>query len=309
MQGRLPLPCDAHKVGDDVEDRTVEVIMHGKTCVITGATSGIGQSAAEALAALGARIIVVARSKVRGASTIERLKTIAPDINHSVYYGDLSRLADMKRLAAEISSAEPRIDVLINNAGALFSSRRMTVDGFECTFALNHLSYFVLTHGLRERLQAARSARIINTASATHKRSHLNFDDLQYGRGYNGVYAYERSKLCNILFTRELARRLAGTGITANALHPGLVASRFGDRSGGLVSPIFWMIKRLVGVSPEDGARTIVYLASSSDVASLSGSYFERCQPVPPARHAESDDDAKRLWQETEKLTGIDWGL
>jgi NAD(P)-dependent dehydrogenase (short-subunit alcohol dehydrogenase family) len=283
------------------------VIMHGKTCVITGATSGIGQSAAEALAALGARIIVVARSKVRGASTIARLRTIAPEIAHSVYYGDLSRLADMKRVGAEISSAEPRIDVLINNAGALFSSRRMTADGFECTFALNHLSYFVLTHGLRERLQAAIPARVINTASAMHKRSHINFDDLQGERGYNGVFAYERSKLCNILFTRELARRLAGTGITANALHPGLVASGFGDRSGGLVSPIFRIIKLLFGVSTEYAAQTIVFLASSPDVATVSGSYFERCQPVLPATQAENDDDAKRLWDETEKLTGIDW--
>ena len=283
------------------------MIMHGKTCVITGATSGIGQSAAEALAALGARIIVVARSKVRGTSTIARLRTIAPEIAHSVYYGDLSRLADMKRVGAEISSAEPRIDVLINNAGALFSSRRMTADGFECTFALNHLSYFVLTHGLRERLQAAIPARVINTASAMHKRSHINFDDLQGERGYNGVYAYERSKLCNILFTRELARRLAGTGITANAVHPGLVASRFGDRSGGLVSPIFRIIKLLFGVSTEYAAQTIVFLASSPDVATVSGSYFERCQPLLPATQAESDDDAKRLWDETEKLTGIDW--
>jgi NAD(P)-dependent dehydrogenase (short-subunit alcohol dehydrogenase family) len=283
------------------------VIMHGKTCVITGATSGIGQSAAEALAALGARIIVIARSKVRGTSTIARLRAIAPDIAHSAYYGDLSLVADMKRVAAEISSAEPRIDVLINNAGALFSSRQMTADGFERTFALNHLSYFVLTHGLRERLRAAIPARVVNTASASHKRSHINFDDLQGERGYNGVYAYERSKLCNILFTRELARRLAGTGITANALHPGLVASGFGDRSGGLVSPIFWIIKRLVGVSTEYGARTIVFLASSPDVATVSGSYFERCQLVLPATQAESDADAKRLWDETEKLTGIDW--
>jgi NAD(P)-dependent dehydrogenase (short-subunit alcohol dehydrogenase family) len=283
------------------------VIMHGKTCVITGATSGIGRSAAEALAALGARIIVVARSKVGGTSTIARLRTIAPGIDHSVYYGDLSLLADMKRVGAEISSAEPRIDVLINNAGALFSSRQVTADGFECTFALNHLSYFVLTHGLRERLQAAIPARVINTASASHKRSHVHFDDLQGSRGYNGVYAHERSKLCNILFTRELARRLAGTGITANALHPGLVASGFGDRSGGLVAPIFWMIKQLVGVSTEYAAQTIVFLASSPDVATVSGSYFERCQPVLPATQAESDDDAKRLWDETEKLTGIDW--
>jgi NAD(P)-dependent dehydrogenase (short-subunit alcohol dehydrogenase family) len=281
--------------------------MSGKTCVITGATSGIGQAAAETLAALGARIIVVARSKARGISTIAKLQTIAPDVTHSVFYGDLSRIPDMKRVAAEISGAVPRIDVLINNAGALFSRRQITVDGFELTFALNHLSYFVLTYGLRQRLLAAAPARVINTASAMHKRARLNFDDLQSERGYNGVYAYERSKLCNVLFTRELAGRLAGTAITANALHPGLVASRFGGHSGGLISPVFGIIKFLFGVSAERGARTIVFLASSPDVAKISGSYFERCRPVLPGLQAERDDDARRLWTETETLTGIDW--
>jgi NAD(P)-dependent dehydrogenase (short-subunit alcohol dehydrogenase family) len=287
---------------------TAELSMHGKTCVITGATSGIGQAAAEALAALGARIIVVARSKARGTSTVAKLQAINPSVIHGVYYADLSRIADMKRVAAEISDSEPRIDVLINNAGALISSRHITVDGLERTFALNHISYFMLTHGLRERLLAAAPARVINTASATHKRAHLNFDDLQSKRSYNGVYAYERSKLCNVLFTRELARRVAGTGITVNALHPGLVASRFGDGSGGLVSPIFYIIKRLFGVSAEIGARTIVFLASAPEVAAISGNYFEKCQPVIPGRQAADDDDARRLWAETEKLSGINWG-
>jgi NAD(P)-dependent dehydrogenase (short-subunit alcohol dehydrogenase family) len=283
------------------------MIMSGKTCVITGATSGVGQAAAEALAALGARIIVVARSETRGISTVAKLQAIAPDAGHSVFYGDLSRIADMKRIAADISAAAPRIDVLINNAGAMFSHRQITVDGFEMTFALNHLAYFVLTHGLREQLLAAGPARVINTASAMHKQSRLNFDDLQNERDYNAVSAYDRSKLCNVLFTRELARRLAGTAITANALHPGLVSSRFGNQSGGLVSPAFWIIKLLFGVSPERGARTIVFLASSPDVARISGSYFERCRPVLPGRQAENSDDARRLWTETETLTGVDW--
>jgi NAD(P)-dependent dehydrogenase (short-subunit alcohol dehydrogenase family) len=282
--------------------------MQGKTCVVTGATSGIGQAAAEALAALGARIVVVARDRARGTKALEKLRTINPGANHTVHYADLSRIADTRRVASEIGAAESRIDVLINNAGALFSYRGITEDGLERTFALNHLSYFLLTLGLRERLLAAVPARVINTASASHKRARLNLDDLQGARGYNGVEAYERSKLCNILFTRELARRLAGTGITANALHPGLVASRFGNRSQGLVAPIFAVIKLLFGVSVERGARTIVYLASSPDVATISGRYFEDCREVLPGREAENDDIAQLLWTETAKLAGLgDW--
>jgi NAD(P)-dependent dehydrogenase (short-subunit alcohol dehydrogenase family) len=281
--------------------------MHGKTCVITGATSGIGQAAAKALATLGARIVLVARSKDRATATIAELRAINSAVAHSAYYADLSQLSDMKRVAAEISAAEQRIDVLVNNAGALFSYRQTTVDGLERTFALNHLSYFVLTHGVRDRLLAAAPARVINTSSATHKRARLNFDDLQNERGYNGVDAYERSKLCNILFTRELARRVAGTGITTNALHPGLVVSRFGDRSGGIVGPLFGIIKHLFGISVEAGARTIVFLASSPSVAEISGGYFERRRLILPGRLAENDDYARRLWAETEKLAGFDW--
>jgi NAD(P)-dependent dehydrogenase (short-subunit alcohol dehydrogenase family) len=197
--------------------------MRGKTVVITGGTSGIGEVAAEILAKKGARIVLllVARDKTRGDSTLARLRNSSPGVAHSIYFADLARLAEMKRVAAQIADQEQRIDVLINNAGALFARRRLTQDGLEFTFALNHMAYFVLTEGLRERLLASRPARIINTASAAHQDATLNFDDLQSAKNYRAMKAYSRSKLCNILFTRELARRLHGTGVTANCLHPG----------------------------------------------------------------------------------------
>jgi NAD(P)-dependent dehydrogenase (short-subunit alcohol dehydrogenase family) len=196
--------------------------MRGKTVVITGGTSGIGEVAALALAKMGARIVLVARDRSRGDATLARLRDNAPGIAHSIHFADLLRLAEMKRVAAQIADRESRIDVLINNAGALFASRRLTEDGLECTFALNHMAYFVLTEGLRERLLAAEVARIINAASASHQGAILDFDDLQSARNFGAVKAYGRSKLCNILFTRELARHLRGTGVTANCLHPSL---------------------------------------------------------------------------------------
>ena len=185
--------------------------MKGKTVVITGGTSGIGEVAAEALAQMGARIILVARSRSRADATLTRLRESGPNVTHSVYFADLARLAEMKRVAAEIAMREPPIDVLINNAGALFGTRRLTDDGLEYTFALNHMSYFVVTEGLRERLLASGAARIISTASAAHLGATLDFDDLQSAKSFRAMRAYGRSKLCNILFTRELARRLHGT--------------------------------------------------------------------------------------------------
>jgi len=210
--------------------------MRGKVVVITGATSGIGQVAAERLAGMGARVLLVARDRTRGAASLSRLRERGPGLAHRAHYADLSSVADTKRVAAEIAAAEPRIDVLINNAGALFNTRRVTADGLELTFATNHVAYAVLTHGLRACLMAGAPARVINTASDAHRRARLAFDDLQAARGYSGLKVYGRSKLCNILYTRELARRWAGTGVTANSLHPGFVATRFGDRSGGLLS-------------------------------------------------------------------------
>jgi NAD(P)-dependent dehydrogenase (short-subunit alcohol dehydrogenase family) len=203
--------------------------------VITGATSGIGKIAAERLAAMGSCIVLIARSRSRGQVAIARLHAIAPNLAHRIHYADLCKISEMKRVAAEIASQEPRIDVPINNAGAMFASRHVTEGGLEYTFALNHMAYFVVTEGLRGRLLASAPARIINTASVAHQGASLDFADLQSSRGYSPLKAYGRSKLCNILFTRELARRLQGTGVTANCLHPGFVATRFGDEAGGLI--------------------------------------------------------------------------
>lgn len=278
--------------------------MKGKVVVITGATSGIGQIAAEELAGMGARIIQVARDHERGEAALQRLRERAPGANHGIHYGDLSRISEMKRIASEIAAAEPRIDVLMNNAGALFSSRQVTEDGLECTFALNHVSYFVLANGLRERLAASAPSRIINTSSDAHARRKLDLDDLQSAKSYSGFNVYGLSKLCNILFTRELSRRLSGTGVTANSLHPGFVATRFGDQSGGAFSVIVRMAK-VFALSPQKGAETMIYLACSAEVANVTGQYFYKCKPATPSKEAQDDATAQRLWAETAKLTGI----
>jgi NAD(P)-dependent dehydrogenase (short-subunit alcohol dehydrogenase family) len=278
--------------------------MQGKVVVITGGTSGIGQVAAERLAAMGARIVLVARSKSRGEAALGRLHELASAQAHRVHYGDVSRLADLNRLVTEIRAAEPRIDVLINNAGAVFGQRQVTEDGLELTFATNHISYFVLTDGLREQLAAAGTARVINTSSHAHYRAKIDFDDLQSERNYKAFPVYCLSKLCNILFTRVLARRLAGTGVTVNSLHPGFVNTRFGDQTGGWTERLFGVLK-LFAISPEKGAETIIYLASSGDVAKTSGLYFYKCKPVEPSKLALDDAVAERLWTETAKLAGI----
>ena len=210
----------------------------------------------------------------------------------------------MKRVAAEIADNEPRIDVLINNAGAMFASRLLTPEGLEYTFALNHMAYFVVTEGLRERLLASSPARIVNTASAAHQGVRLDFDDLQSAKGFGAMKAYGRSKLCNILFTRELARRLHGTGVTANCLHPGFVATRFGDQSGGVISRFVGLAK-LFAISPEKGAETIIYLASSPKIAATTGRYFYKCGPITPSYAARDDRAALLLWERSAALADL----
>ena len=278
--------------------------MKGKTVVITGGTSGIGEIAAERLAQMGARIVLIARDKSRGEATLARLHERAPGLGHAVHYADLARIPEMKRVAAEIAHKEPRIHVLINNAGAMFGSRRLTEDGLEYTFALNHMAYFVVTEGLRERLLASAPARIVNTASAAHQGARLDFDDLQLAKSFGPMKAYGRSKLCNILFTRELARRLHGTGVTANCLHPGFVATRIGDESGGSISRFAWLAK-LFAISPQKGAETIVYLASSAAVAETTGEYFYKRQPIAPSPTAQDDRVAALLWERSAALAGL----
>ena len=278
--------------------------MKGKTVVITGGTSGIGEIAAEQLAQMGARIVLIARDKSRGEATLARLRERAPGLAHTVRYADLARIPEMKRVAAQIAESEPRIDVLINNAGAMFGSRQLTGDGLEYTFALNHMAYFVVTKGLRERLQASAPARVINTSSGAHRGARLDFDDLQLVKDFSAMKAYSRSKLCNILLTRELARRLHGTGVTANCLHPGFVATRFGDQSGGLISRFIGLAK-LFAISPGKGAETLVYLASSPEVAETTGAYFYKCRPITPSQAALDDRAAILLWERSAGLAGL----
>jgi NAD(P)-dependent dehydrogenase (short-subunit alcohol dehydrogenase family) len=274
--------------------------VNGKTVVITGATSGIGQVAAERLAEQGARIVQIARDRQRGEAALARLKAIR-DVGHTIHYADLSTIDEMKRVAAEVAAAEPKIDVLINNAGAMFGSRQVTRDGLELTFATNHVAYYIVTLGLLKSLVP--SARIVNTASDAHRGAKLDFADLQNERGYSGFGVYKKSKLANILFTRELARRLKGP--TANSLHPGFVRTRFGDSSGGMIEWIIKAAKMLVAISQEKGAETIVYLASSTEAAGTTGEYFYKCKPSTPTAEAQDDASAKRLWEVTERLTGV----
>ena len=275
--------------------------MQGKTVIITGATSGIGEVAAIRLAEQGARIVFTARDQARADETLAALRKANPAADHAVHMADLSRLSEMKRVGAELAR-EAQIDVLVNNAGALFNKRQETEDGLEMTFALNHMAYFVITNLLLGSLKSG--ARIVTVASNAHRGARLDFDDLQNRRGYTGFPVYSRSKLCNILFNRELARRIAGSGVTANALHPGFVATRFGDNSGGLMRTVLKVAKPIGAIPPEEGAKTIIYLASSPQVAGVSGEYFYECKPATPTAEARNDEDARRLWEISEQIAG-----
>ena len=275
--------------------------MQGKTVVITGATSGLGRLAALSLAVKGARLVLVARNAARAEKTLAELRKAGPGVAHGVYIADLSVMAEVKRVGTAIAAAEPRIDVLINNAGAIFSSRRVTAEGLELTFATNHMAYFLLTQALLAPLKASAPARVVNTASGAHFGHHLDFDDLQMARGYRGRTAYGRSKLANILFTRELARRLDGSGVIANCLHPGFVATNFGKQRNGLFG-VAMRIAMLFAGRPEPGAATIVYLASDPAAAGMSGEYLRDCEVKRPSAEACDDVTARRLWAESERI-------
>jgi NAD(P)-dependent dehydrogenase (short-subunit alcohol dehydrogenase family) len=262
---------------------------------------------------MGARLVLIARDAVRAQATIKRLQKKSPGIGHTAHLADLSLTAETQRVAHEIATAEPRIDVLINNAGLISVERQVTAEGLEATFATNHLAYFVLTQGLLARLLASAPARIVNTASEVHRGAKLDFGDLQSEHVYTGFGAYAKSKLANLLFTAELARHLAGSGVTASSLHPGVVASRFGQPragNGGAQGGDPSLVRFLssYGIPPEEGAETIVYLASLSDEATANGKYFIRCQAVAPSKEAQDQAVAEKLWEESERLEGIGIG-
>lgn len=277
--------------------------MQGKLCVITGATSGIGLAAALALAARGAVLALTGRDNGRGEAALARLRAASPGVRAAMHYADLSVTGEVRRLGAELLAAYPRIDVLVNNAGGLFQGRTVTADGLERTFALNHMAYFLLSQALRDRLAASAPARVINVASRAHVGARLDFDDLNCARNYSGWTAYQRSKLANILFTRELARSLAGTGVTANCLHPGFVASRFGDNNGGLFR---WGLSaaKLLAISPKKGAETVVHLASAPELDATTGGYFAQSTPAVPSEAAQDDGAARRLWEISVGIAG-----
>jgi len=271
--------------------------LHGKTVVITGATSGIGASAAEALAGQGARVIFTARDPAKAAATLAALTTANPGAAHDFVIANLTTLADMKQAGEALAAKAGMVDVLINNAGAIFASRKLTADGLEMTFAVNHMAYFVITEVLRPVL--AVDARIVSTASVAHKSANLDFDDLTLEKVSPGLFAmvaYGNSKLCNILWTRELARRLAGTGITANCVHPGGVNTGFGDNLSGLLNSVFGFAKRFM-LTPAQGADTLIWLASSPDVAGQTGGYWSKRKRLTPSAAARDDVDAQRLWE------------
>jgi NAD(P)-dependent dehydrogenase (short-subunit alcohol dehydrogenase family) len=279
--------------------------MQGKVVVITGATSGIGQVAAERLASLGARILIVARDPARAQDTLARLRAAGPGVDHGGFLADLSQLSEMRRVGADIAAQEPQIDVLVNNAGGFYGEREITGDGWERTFALNHMAYYVLTHALRRPLLSTPGARVINTSSEAHRAARPLFTDLQSLHGFNGAQAYCRSKLYNILFTRELARRWSSTGVSVNTFHPGVIASGLGRESGGLMYWVF-QVMRPFAATPERGARTLVQLASDAEGQLHTGQYFVRSRPTEPTAAARNEEAALRLWQESARLAGLD---
>ena len=311
-------------------------MMNGKTCVITGANSGIGKETAKALLGMGARVVMVCRDRERGEKArtgilkdahdwegesraldqtnfVQARKVgsrVGTEVNGKIedlldlFFCDLSSQSSIRNLALELKVCYDSIDVLVNNAGLIMGRRTMTEDGLEWTLAVNHLAPFLLTHLLMEPLLKAPSARIITVSSEAHKLGRIKFDDLQSTRHYFDFKVYAHSKLANIFFTRELARKLSETHITANCLHPGVVRTRFG-RSGSLLFRIGFSIVWPFMINTEKGARTSVYLASSPEISKVSGKYFKRMRQTKVSRAARNDDTAKRLWDVSSELVGL----
>lgn len=276
--------------------------MKGKRVLVTGATAGIGKETARQLRALGADIVIVGRNPDKTKGVRRELAASEGDGAIDHFIADLSSMEEVRGLARDFLAKYDSLDVLVNNAGALNLSRETTREGLELTFATNHLSYFLLTNLLLSALERAAPARVVNVSSDAHRGVSLDFEDLQSETRYSSLTAYSRSKLANILFTRELAARVAERGITVNSLHPGVVASSF------LAKPGFWgaisAVARLFMISNEKGARTSVYLASSPEVAQVSGRYFAKSRAKDPSRAATDDVAAKRLWALSEELVG-----
>ncbi len=279
--------------------------MTGKTVLITGATNGIGKIAAIELARMGANVSIVARNRSKGQAVLEEIGRETNNVQVELFIADLSSMADVRKLAQEFMAKHGTLDVLLNNAGAFYSDRKLSADGLEMTFALNHMSYFLLTNLLLPTLKNTPNSRVVSVSSAAHLQGRLDFANLQGEQKFSGWKAYSDSKLENVLFTLALARRLAGTGVTANCLHPGFVKTSFGEGNSGIFSVVLGIAKNLMAITPQAGAQTMIHLASSPDVAGVTGKYFDKSKAV--ASSAASLDQAvqEQLWAHSVKIAGL----
>ena len=272
--------------------------MSGKTCLVTGATSGIGKETAIQLAGMGANVIIVARGEARGEAAAGEIRRHVPEARVENLTADLSSLAQVRRLADEVTARHDRLDVLVNNAGVIMTRRKLTVDGLETTFATNHLAPFLLTTQLLDLLRHSAPARVVTVSSGAHRSARsIPWHDMARGKPDYGL-----SKLCNILFTVELAKRTAGTGVTANCLHPGFIRTELGREVTGVAGAMLKLILRL-RPGPATGAKTSVYLATSPEVEGVTGGYFFKCKPTRPSALATDAEAAARLWTLSEELT------
>lgn len=284
-------------------------MMQGKTVLVTGATNGIGEVAARELARAGAQVIIVSRSAQKCADTAQRIQQQTGNNAVSYIASDLSLLSGIRAAAATFRERYDRLDVLLNNAGGLFSSRQLTSEGLEMTFALNHMSYFLLTHLLLDVLKAtakqAGEARVVSVSSDAHHATRgIRFDDLKRDKRYSAFGAYAESKLMNVLFTQELAQRLQGTGVTANALHPGFVRTGFGKNNNPITSFVFGLIQAFA-LTPEQGAQTSIYLASDPSVRGVTGKYFSKKKPAAVNKVCQDIAVQQQLWRISEEIAGI----
>jgi NAD(P)-dependent dehydrogenase (short-subunit alcohol dehydrogenase family) len=271
--------------------------VHGRTVVLTGATSGIGAAAAVELRRIGATVVPVGRDP-------DRLAVISEKVGVEGHRADFASLADVRRLAADLLAAQPRIDVLANNVGLIAGRRTLTEDGHELTFAVNHLAPFLLTNLLLDRLRESAPARVVTTSSDAHRGGLIDLDDLDGERSWSSMRAYSTSKLANVLFTRELARRTQGSGVVANCFHPGVIRTRLTRRARPLLAVGARLAAPFLG-SPKTGAETLVHLAASLDAAEVSGGYFVNQRPGRPNAQAQDDSLAAALWERSEELTGL----
>jgi retinol dehydrogenase-14 len=278
--------------------------MHGRTVLVTGGTGGIGRATATGLAALGARVAITGRDRGRAEAAAAEIQAEGgPPVE--VFIGDMSAQGNVRRLAAEVLRALPRLDVLVNNVGGFWNTRHVTADGLEHTFALNHLAPFLLTNLLLDRLKDSAPARVVTVSSHAHTGGRIDFDDLQGERSYSGARAYNQSKLANVLFSYELARRLAGTSVTANAVHPGVVRTAFGAEDPAGVQRLLVPLIRPLMKSPARGAASSVHVASGPDLEQVTGRYFANSKPRRSSEPSYDQAAAARLWQVTADTVGV----